>query len=57
LLKYEKLIGSGKFHCKQTGKQHIWNSVETDRRWLNFGIGMFIDIIMRYLLELACFVQ
>ncbi|KRX26486.1 hypothetical protein T07_11085 [Trichinella nelsoni] len=24
------------------------NSVETDRRWLNFGIGKFFDIIMKY---------
>ncbi|KRX57885.1 hypothetical protein T09_15646 [Trichinella sp. T9] len=39
-------LGSGKLHFKQTGKQHIWNSVETDRQWLNVGIGKFFDIIM-----------
>ncbi|KRX24162.1 hypothetical protein T07_13863 [Trichinella nelsoni] len=35
----EKLIGSRKFHGKPTRKQPIWNSVDTDRRWFNFGIG------------------
>ncbi|KRY04619.1 hypothetical protein T03_8809, partial [Trichinella britovi] len=40
-----------------TGKQHIWNSVETDRQWLNFGIGKFFDIIMRYSLKMQSIVQ
>ncbi|KRZ62065.1 hypothetical protein T02_28 [Trichinella nativa] len=28
-----------------TGKQPIWNSVETDRQWLNFGIEKLYDTI------------
>ncbi|KRY53548.1 hypothetical protein T03_7804 [Trichinella britovi] len=40
-----------------TGKQPIWNSVETDRQWLNFGIGKLYDIIKRYSFKLPTFVQ
>ncbi|KRY47920.1 hypothetical protein T03_16534, partial [Trichinella britovi] len=33
------------------------NSVETDPGWLNFGIGNFFDIIMRYSLKFPSLVQ
>ncbi|KRZ97483.1 hypothetical protein T08_13578 [Trichinella sp. T8] len=46
-------------HCLEDirRKWPIWKSIETDRRWLNFGIGKFFNIIMRYSLKLAIFVQ
>ncbi|KRY54331.1 hypothetical protein T03_8460 [Trichinella britovi] len=34
-----------------TRKLHYWNSLDTDPGWLNFGIEMFFDIIMRYSLK------
>ncbi|KRX47875.1 hypothetical protein T06_8123 [Trichinella sp. T6] len=49
-----------KFQCpylNNTGKQPIRYSVETDRRWLTFGIGKFFDIIMRFLFILRTVVQ
>ncbi|KRY98091.1 hypothetical protein T11_14668, partial [Trichinella zimbabwensis] len=33
------------------------NTQESSRKWLNFGIEFFFDIIMRYSLQLPSFVQ
>ncbi|KRX61908.1 hypothetical protein T09_4606, partial [Trichinella sp. T9] len=48
---------SGKFYCKLSRKQPIWNSLETALGWLNFDIGNVFCIIVRSELKLKNLVQ
>ncbi|KRZ56009.1 hypothetical protein T02_15180, partial [Trichinella nativa] len=48
---------SGKFYCKLSRKQPIWNSLETALGWLNFDIGNVFCIIVRSELKLRNLVQ
>ncbi|KRX19323.1 hypothetical protein T07_4153 [Trichinella nelsoni] len=46
---------SNKWHLKLP--RAYLNTQESSRKWLNFGIEFFFDIIMRYSLQLPSFVQ
>ncbi|KRX84936.1 hypothetical protein T06_15451 [Trichinella sp. T6] len=52
-----RATSSGKFYCKLTRKQPIWNSLETAPGWLNFELGNVFYIIVRYSMKLSSVLQ